>query len=34
VFVDGERVKFLSGPNIAGDFIDMVERYVETTYKS
>ena len=34
VFVDGERVKFLSGPNIAGEFIDMVERYVETTYKS
>jgi len=33
VFVDGERVKFLSGPNIAGDFIDMVEKYVETTYK-
>jgi (E)-4-hydroxy-3-methylbut-2-enyl-diphosphate synthase len=32
VFVDGERVKFLSGPNIAGDFVDMVERYVETTY--
>ena len=34
VFVDGERVKFLSGPNIAGEFIDMVERYVETTYKN
>ena len=34
VFVDGERVKFLSGPNIAGDFIDMVERYVETTYRA
>ena len=34
VFVDGERVKFLSGPNIAGDFIEMVERYVESTYKS
>jgi len=33
VFVDGERVTFLSGPNIAGDFIDMVEKYVETTYK-
>ena len=32
VFVDGERVKFLSGPTIATDFIDMVERYVETTY--
>ncbi|MCH8229815.1 MAG: flavodoxin-dependent (E)-4-hydroxy-3-methylbut-2-enyl-diphosphate synthase [Chloroflexi bacterium] len=34
VFVDGERVKFLSGPNIAGEFIDMVERYVEKTYKN
>ncbi len=34
VFVDGERVKLLSGPNIAGEFIDMVERYVETTYKN
>jgi (E)-4-hydroxy-3-methylbut-2-enyl-diphosphate synthase len=34
VFVDGERVKFLSGPNIATDFIDMVENYVETTYNS
>ena len=34
VFVDGERVKFLSGPNIAREFVDMVERYVETTYKS
>lgn len=34
VFVDGERVKFLSGPNIAGEFVDMVERYVETTYKN
>ena len=34
VFVDGERVKFLSGPNIAGDFIQMVERYVESTYKN
>ncbi len=32
VFVDGQRVKFLSGPNIATDFIDMVECYVETTY--
>jgi (E)-4-hydroxy-3-methylbut-2-enyl-diphosphate synthase len=32
VFVDGERVKFLSGPKIATDFIDMVESYVETTY--
>jgi (E)-4-hydroxy-3-methylbut-2-enyl-diphosphate synthase len=32
VFVDGERIKFLSGPNIATDFIDMVENYVETTY--
>jgi (E)-4-hydroxy-3-methylbut-2-enyl-diphosphate synthase len=32
VFVDGERVKFLSGPNIATDFIDMVESYVQTTY--
>lgn len=32
VFVDGERVKFLSGPNIAIDFIDMVESYVESTY--
>ena len=32
VFVDGQRVKFLSGPNIATDFIDMVESYVETTY--
>jgi (E)-4-hydroxy-3-methylbut-2-enyl-diphosphate synthase len=32
VFVDGQRVKFLSGPNIATDFIDMVENYVETTY--
>lgn len=32
VFVDGERVKFLSGPNIATDFIDMVESYVESTY--
>ncbi len=32
VFVDGARVKFLSGPNIAGEFIDMVEQYVETTY--
>ena len=34
VFVDGERVKFLSGPNIAGEFIDMVERYVEKNYNS
>ena len=32
VFVDGERVKFLSGPNIATDFIDMVENYVNSTY--
>ncbi len=32
VFVDGQRVKFLSGPNIATDFIDMVENYVETTF--
>jgi len=32
VFVDGQRVKFLSGPNIATDFIDMVESYVETSY--
>jgi (E)-4-hydroxy-3-methylbut-2-enyl-diphosphate synthase len=32
VFVDGERVKFLSGPKIATDFIDMVESYLETTY--
>jgi (E)-4-hydroxy-3-methylbut-2-enyl-diphosphate synthase len=32
VFVDGERVKFLSGPTIATDFIEMVESYVETTY--
>lgn len=32
VFVDGERVKFLQGPRIAADFIDMVESYVETTY--
>jgi (E)-4-hydroxy-3-methylbut-2-enyl-diphosphate synthase len=33
VFVDGERVKFLQGPKIAADFIDMVESYVETTYR-
>lgn len=32
VFVDGEGVKFLSGPNIATDFIEMVEKYVETSY--
>jgi (E)-4-hydroxy-3-methylbut-2-enyl-diphosphate synthase len=32
VFVDGERVKLLSGPNIASEFIEMVESYVETTY--
>ncbi|MDP6666156.1 MAG: flavodoxin-dependent (E)-4-hydroxy-3-methylbut-2-enyl-diphosphate synthase [Dehalococcoidia bacterium] len=34
VFVDGERVKFLSGPNIATEFIGMVEQYVESTYGS
>jgi (E)-4-hydroxy-3-methylbut-2-enyl-diphosphate synthase len=28
VFVDGERVAFLEGPNIAHDFIAMVEAYV------
>jgi len=32
VFVNGQRVKFLRGANIATDFIDMVESYVETTY--
>ena len=32
VFVDGERVKLLAGPNIASEFIEMVENYVETTY--
>ena len=34
VFVDGERVTFLSGPQIATDFIGMVEDYVEKTYGS
>ena len=32
VFVDGERVKLLSGPNIATEFIEMVEGYVDTSY--
>ena len=32
VYIDGQRTTFLSGPNIATEFIDMVENYVETTY--
>jgi (E)-4-hydroxy-3-methylbut-2-enyl-diphosphate synthase len=32
VFVDGERVKFLSGANIAAEFIDMIEDYVDSSY--
>ena len=32
VFVDGERLKLLSGPTIAEDFIGMVNDYVETRW--
>ncbi len=32
VYIDGQRTTFLSGPNIATEFIDMVENYVETNY--
>lgn len=32
VYVDGKRTTFLTGQNIAADFIAMVEEYVETTY--
>ena len=32
VYVDGKRTTFLTGQNIATDFIAMVEEYVETTY--
>ena len=34
VFVDGERVAFLEGPRIAGDFIEMVEGYVKKKWGS
>ena len=34
VFVDGQKVKILRGENIAGDFIVMVNEYVESTYCS
>ena len=29
VFIDGEREMFLEGPNIAKDFIDLVNIYVQ-----
>ena len=32
VFVDGKRRKFLEGPTIADDFVQMVEDYVETRW--
>ena len=32
VFVDGKRQKFLEGPTIADDFVQMVEDYVETRW--
>ena len=32
VFVDGKRLKFLEGPTIAADFVQMVEDYVETRW--
>ncbi len=32
VFVDGKRLKFLEGPTIADDFVQMVEDYVETRW--
>ena len=32
VFVDGKRLKFLEGPTIANDFVQMVEDYVETRW--
>ena len=34
VFVDGKRLKFLEGPTIANDFVQMVEDYVETRWGS
>ena len=34
VFVDGKRRKFLEGPTIADDFVQMVEDYVETRWGS
>ena len=32
VFVDGKRLKFLEGPTIANDFVQLVEDYVETRW--
>ena len=32
VFVDGKRLKFLEGPTIANDFVQMVEDYVEARW--
>ena len=33
VYVDGEKVTTLEGPNLAGDFIAMVEKYVDDNYR-
>jgi len=33
VYVDGEKVTTLEGPNLAADFISMVERYVDEHYE-
>lgn len=32
VFIDGKKAKVLRGPHIADEFMDMVQKYVETTY--
>lgn len=32
VFVDGQKFKILRGDNIAGEFIEIVENYIETKY--
>ena len=34
VFEDGKKTTTLKGDNIAGQFIDMIDSYVEKTYSS
>ena len=34
VFIDGKKVKTLSGANIENDFIDILQDYIETRYKN
>ena len=34
VFIDGKKFKTLSGPDIEGEFINILQGYIETKYRN